>query len=204
MPLYVPPHFRSADPALAERLMREYEFATLVCGDGPWITHLPLVLDADGRRLRGHVAKANGQASFLDGGRATAVFNGPHAYVSPTWYEESPAVPTWNYAVVHATGPTRLLDTDESFAHLDEVLRRYEGVGAETYPDGWLRDKLGGIFAFELEIEECAAKFKMSQNKSTTDHQRVVRMLKERSTTDDLAVAAWMEERGKEDGTWRT
>lgn len=172
--------------------MREHEFATLFSSEGPWITHLPLILDEDGTCLRGHMARANGHAARLDGEDATAVFHGPHAYVSPSWYEEDPAVPTWNYAVVHASGPTRHLDPYESVAHLDEVLLRYEGGGKRTLPESWLHDKVRGIVAFELKIERLDIKLKMSQNKSDGDRARVVERLQDRAHGDDASVAEWV------------
>ena len=194
MPIYIPPHFQTSDRSLAEDVMRRFEFATVVTAGegGPWITHVPLVLDAGGDVLRGHVARANGQTGSLEGGRASAVFHGPHAYVSPTWYDEDPAVPTWNYIVVHATGPTRHLGRDEAAAHLDEVFARYEGTGVASLPADWFDSKLRGIVAFELQIETLECKAKMSQNKSWEDRKRVVERLRERGQGDDSAVAEFV------------
>src|SRR4051794_30428541 len=102
--MYIPSAFRIDDPATLQAFMRKYSFATLVTADAePFVTHLPLLLDANHGRhgtLVGHVAKPNPHWQ-MDHERLTsvAIFHGPHAYVSPTWYRsKSPAVPTWNYA----------------------------------------------------------------------------------------------------------
>ena len=114
MSLYVPAAFGAVDRCAAVRLMHDHAFATLITphGDEPLLTHLPLVHIADCEphgSLLGHFARANPHASNVDARESIAVFQGPHAYVSPSWYG-APAemVPTWNYAVVHAHGVIEL------------------------------------------------------------------------------------------------
>ena len=115
--MYVPKHFDPADPAWCHALMARESFALLVSTgtDGlPFATHLPLLLDADRGpqgTIVGHLARANPHARLLAEGRPTlAVFQGPHAYISPGWYATHPSVPTWNYVAVHATGRPRLVE----------------------------------------------------------------------------------------------
>src|ERR1700722_19988802 len=105
--MYVPAHFTESDPAVIERLIRENGFGLLVSGGGgaTIATHLPLTyhpeIGAQGV-LRGHVARANRQwRDFEPSGPALAIFSGPHAYISPRWYQPGPSVPTWNYEAVH-------------------------------------------------------------------------------------------------------
>jgi len=114
--MYLPKPFREDDPARLHALIRAHGFATLISErDGePFASHLPLLLDAErGPRgtLLGHMARANPQWRSFDQGRAAlAIFHGPHCYVSPSWYANAPAVPTWNYAAVHAYGRPRVLE----------------------------------------------------------------------------------------------
>src|SRR5687767_2413514 len=112
--MYVPAAFRATDTAALHGLMRRYSFATLItAGEEPFVTHLPLLLDAEPGEgvLIGHFARPNPHWQ-LDHARhlSVAVFHGPHAYVSPSWYRSgAAAVPTWNYATVHAWGRLSLL-----------------------------------------------------------------------------------------------
>src|SRR5437868_7041638 len=106
--MYIPAHFREDDPERLHSLIQEYSFGMLVtCEVGrPFASHLPFLLDT-GRgpqgTLRAHLARANPQwQSFASGQEALVIFQGPHAYLSPSWYETHPSVPTWNYAAVHA------------------------------------------------------------------------------------------------------
>jgi predicted FMN-binding regulatory protein PaiB len=115
MTLYMPPHFRVDDRAALARFMDENGFATLVshAAGGLSVSHVPLLVEAEGDALRllGHVARNNDHWRALEAAdEVLAIFHGPHAYVSPTWYAQHPSVPTWNYAVVHAHGKARLMD----------------------------------------------------------------------------------------------
>jgi transcriptional regulator len=175
MTLYVPPHFRVEDRAAAVALMRDNAFATLVTsgGAGLHVSHIPFVVEEEEGELRllGHLARANPQWPALEGAReAVAIFQGPHAYVSPGWYRHHPSVPTWNYAVVHARGALELMDD----AGLHDLLLRlsatYEAGRAKPwrmselpaeYVDGMLRNIVG----FTLRVESLDAKFKLSQNR---------------------------------------
>src|SRR5579884_840207 len=114
--MYIPKHFAVHDPAWIRAFIDEYRFATLVTlADGePFATHLPLLYEpgaGPNGLLRGHMARANPHWKSFEGSIQLAIFTGPHAYVSPTWYETAgPAVPTWNYTAVHAYGKARVVD----------------------------------------------------------------------------------------------
>jgi transcriptional regulator len=109
--MYIPRHFDVTDPAWNHALIRAHSFAVMITADDvgtPFATHLPFLLD-DTRgpkgTLRGHVARGNPHWRYLASGRPTlVVFARAHAYVSPSWYASGPAVPTWNYVAVHASG----------------------------------------------------------------------------------------------------
>src|SRR5690349_15724629 len=113
--MYLPPAFQQTDTEIIQRFIGEYSFATLVT-EGPqglFASHLPLMLDpSEGKHgtILGHMARANEQwQHFTDGKEILAIFTGPHAYISPNWYVSKVAVPTWNYAVIHAYGQPRLI-----------------------------------------------------------------------------------------------
>jgi transcriptional regulator len=131
----------------------------------------------------------------------TAVFLGPHAYVSPRWYEDPRSnVPTWNYAAVHVHGTARRLDDPrEVLALLADLTAEYER-GAETpwsldgLDAGRLENLLRGITAFVVDVEHFESKRKLSQNRSSTDRVRVEEALRRRGAADDHALADLMHE----------
>jgi transcriptional regulator len=175
MTFYVPSHFRIEDRARIADFMREHAFATLISsGDaGLHVSHVPLIVDLDGEamRLRGHLARANAQWEALEAAReVTAIFHGPHAYVSPTWYATHPSVPTWNYAVVHANGKARLTDEAELHEIVTELSAKYEAGNSPPWklsaqPAAFVSSMLGMIVGFEIEVARVEGKFKLSQNR---------------------------------------
>ncbi len=208
--MYRPAHFVEDNRATLRELMRRYDFATLVtmAGDAPVATHLPLLID-DGRgangTLLGHVSRANKQwRSFGDGPESLAIFQGPHAYVSPRWYATHPLVPTWNYAVVHAYGtPVIVDDADAKLAIIERLVTTQESVMPEPWrvddiPGDYREVQLLGIVAFEIEITRLEGKFKMSQDKQPADRAGVIAALEARDDPlghDVARIMAAREER---------
>jgi len=204
--MYVPRHFEVADPAWCHALMRAQSFAFMTTADDagtPFATHLPLLVD-DTRgqlgTLRGHVARANPHWRYLAAGRPTlVVFAGAHAYVSPSWYEQHPAVPTWNYVAVHATGTGVLVeDPARVSALLADLVHAYEGAGAaaawsfELLPDDYVAGMQKGIVAFEIPIARLEGKAKLSQNRAEVDQARTREALGRLDDPLARAVAAMM------------
>ena len=200
--MYVPPHFAEDDPATLHAFVERHSFALLVSQvDGePFATHLPLLLDrAAGPHgtLLGHVARANPQWRTLAGQTALAVFSGPHAYVSPTWYEAANVVPTWNYTAVHASGRAELVEERDA---LLEIVRRTTEVYEAGMPRPWVFDPatlfadrlLPQIVGFRLPIERLEGKFKLNQNHPAERREKVARALEERGGEDALGVAGLM------------
>jgi transcriptional regulator len=178
---YIPKHFRVDDRDALVAFVQANAGA-----DGLDVSHVPLhlVRAADGAmKLLGHVARANVHWKSLEAGRETlAIFNGPHAYVSPGWYANHPSVPTWNYATVHARGTARLMD-DEALKRLIDTLSAYYESGREKpwrmadltteYVDMMVR----AIVGFEIEVASLEGKFKLSQNRKADDIARVIAAL---------------------------
>lgn len=204
MSVYIPRPFAPREPAQVARLVAEHPFATLVTAVGaePQLSHVPLQFDpADGPHgtLLGHMARANPHWRHFGDGPSVAIFHGPHAYVSPSWYAEpAAAVPTWNYCVAHLHGTAELMDTDrDKRALLDTMVQRYEAARAQPWSlqlEGRaLEALLGAIVGFRLRIERVEAKFKLSQNRSVEDRERVIDRLRAEGYADANATAAWME-----------
>lgn len=200
--MYIPEHFRERDAERIEQFLRTWPFALLICVcDGqPQVTHLPLVYGADGAgapRLSGHLALANPQARELEtADQALAVFRGPHAYVSPSWYER-PGVPTWNYAAVHVRGRIEAVTCREELSQLVGLMTRtFEGEsnGRWDWPEHaeYFDAMLDHIVGFHLYVEQVEAKFKLGQNRSQADRQGVVRHLVAEEDSNALALAELM------------
>jgi transcriptional regulator len=201
--VYQPPLFTARDAAATGQVIRDYPFATLITARAPepQVSHLPLLLHPEPRpsgELIGHMARANPHWRQFADGPTMAVFQGPHEYISPSWYAEpESAVPTWNYAVVHVHGQVNLVEgRDETLAVLDELVDRFES----SRPRPWrlqlkgrqLEAMVGAIVAFRMVIERTDTKLKLSQNRSAIDRQRVVDGLRAENTDIASATADWM------------
>ena len=187
--MYSPAHYSEDRSDLIFEVIKEYGFATIITQgtDGPFISHLPLILEViDGKRtLIGHCARANPQwKHFTAGQLLTVVFNGPHAYISPSWYQPRPDnVPTWNYASVHVQGTATVhLEPSRIYEVLQKSVTQFE----DLYQTGWqlpptpnqeLETLINGIVAFSIEIKSVHAKFKLSQKQDATDRDTVMKQL---------------------------
>ncbi|ARQ02155.1 FMN-binding negative transcriptional regulator [Pseudorhodoplanes sinuspersici] len=206
--LYIPPHFREADKDRLHAEIARIGFATLttVGPDGPLISHLPVVLDktigAFGQ-LRCHVARANRQWRDSDFSKAAlAVFMGPDAYVSPSWYpskkEHGKAVPTWNYVSICARGRIEVVqDRDELAAHVAELSNLHEAAFPEPWqindaPPDYLERQLKGIVGFRFTIDALEGKMKLSQNRSEADRSGVAAGLSVSPDASAQAIAGMM------------
>jgi len=203
MSLYTPPLFDARDRAAISRLMHDHPFATLVtpAADEPRVSHVPLLLVSNCEphgTLIGHFARANPHWQAARNARSVAIFHGPHAYVSPAWYAEpAQAVPTWNYATVHAHGVMELIDDPvETRGVLDALVQRFEGPRERPWQFAMPtreRDALvRGIVAFRLRIKRLDAKFKLSQNRNAADRERVMTALAAEPYHEAHSTAAWM------------
>ncbi len=203
--MYLPPPFRETRPGALAALIRDYNFGTLVTHgpEGLAASHLPFLYDPERGphgTLRAHMARANPQwPDFAGGEEALAIFQGPHAYVSPSWYTVSPAVPTWNYAVVHAYGVPRVIDDEGLRALLEELVRTHEaGFAApwrfDSLPDEYVERQARAIVGFEIPVTRLEGKFKLNQNRSEADHERVIAALSDASDSLRPAVGEMMRE----------
>lgn len=202
--MYVPPAFQDNDIESIRATIRIARLASLVTAtaDGPVATPLPLFLDeTEGDRgvLYGHMAKANPQWRYAPIGEALAMFTGPEAYVTPSWYatkqETGKVVPTWNYIAVHAYGPVeffhepeRLLDAVTRLTNLHEQPRA-EPWAVNDAPADFIAAQLRGIVGVRIPVARFEGKRKMSQNRPEADRIRVVAGLAASEKPQDREVA---------------
>ena len=201
--MYVPSSFAVSDEKVLESFIERYDFATLTSSSSSGLvaSHIPIMFRrwAGKAVLVGHVARANSHWRAFDGNaEALAIFHGPHAYVSPTWYATSPAVPTWNYAAVHVYGKPRAReDADFTAAALRDLVARHEGARAkpwrtEDLPADSYERLAGAIVAFDMPIDRIEGKFKLGQNRSEGDRLGMLKGLDAENSPDAEALAEFI------------
>jgi transcriptional regulator len=197
--MYIPEHFRVTDEDALARFIDRYAFGTLVTSDAgrPFASHVPFLHDRGRGVLHAHLARANPQwRHFASSAEALAIFQGPHGYISPTWYAE-PGVPTWNYTAVHVYGSARTIeDRDATAVHVEALAARYERGNEKPWVPDYDPRRLGGIVAIEIRITEIQGKFKLSQNRSAADRAGVVAGLDAAGTPEALELARLVQTAG--------
>jgi transcriptional regulator len=209
--VYLPPAFSETRTEVLLEHIERHEFGLLVshgregANAGLIASQIPFLLERrdGGLYLQGHLARANPQLADLDtGSEALAIFQGPHAYISPSWYEAGPAVPTWNYATVHAYGIARTIaDPGWLRGLLRRLTERHEAREPappwrmQDLPEAYLDSMLNGIVGIEIAVSRLDGKFKLSQNRPAADRPRIVAALERRDDADSQAVARLMRER---------
>lgn len=141
------------------------------------------------------MARANPLWKEFDGQRVLAIFQGPHSYVSPTWYQTAPAVPTWNYTSVHCYGNVSLLSVDELRIVMEALVHKFEPTlqaQKEIMPRAFIERKLKGIIGFKIEIEEFQAKEKLGQHRSQADQRGTLQGLINSQSSESVALADYM------------
>lgn len=202
--MYLPAAFKEENRDRLLDFIEQHSFGVLVSqlDNTPFATHLPFLVernDSGPCALIGHMARANPQSTQAEGQTVLSIFSGPHAYVSPTWYEAPNTVPTWNYAAVHTTGPFKIVaDPIEAEAIVAKTVHFYEANQASPWrfePSDYYRKLLQSIVAFKIEIVTLEGKFKLSQNQSAERQSKVFAALRSSPDPNDTAVAALMKQR---------
>ncbi len=202
--MYSPAHYQEERSDLILESIRRYSFATIITmgKEGPFVSHLPLILEGEGesQTLIGHCARANPQwRHFAEGQEVTAIFHGPHAYISPAWYLPLPDnVPTWNYVAVHVKGSAQIVENHtDAYRILKTVVRHFES----EYGTGWslpahanteLEALVKAIVAFRIDIKDVQAKFKLSQKQTAADRENVIEQLPKFAGPEGSAVSEYM------------
>ena len=207
--MYIPKVNEETRIPVLDHLMRSHPLASLVTmgASGLFATHLPVVLHRDSDTqavLRGHMSRANRQWREHDPAvQALAIFSGPEHYITPNWYPEKAAtrrvVPTWNYAVVHAYGPLRIIeDPAWLLAHLNSLTDTHEASSATPWnvsdaPAEYIESMAKGIVGIELDIERLEGKWKVSQNHNERTRASVAEGLETLGTEESIAMKALVE-----------
>jgi transcriptional regulator len=202
--MYLPRAFAVKDIPELHAFMEQFSFASLVTqNDAKLIaSHIPFVLDREegaSGRLRGHVAVRNPQLAHLNtGSEALVMFQGPHSYISPSWYVSQETVPTWNYTAVHAYGRPRMLDRAGLILLLKDLVHQNERLLEPPWDfdpqAAWVEKMLPEIAAFEIPIERLEGKFKLNQNRTLADRRRVVEILSASQDPEQRRMAELIEQ----------
>ncbi|RNF40361.1 FMN-binding negative transcriptional regulator [Planococcus salinus] len=208
--MYIPKFYRVNNMEEVREFIEQNAFGTLITTQKgrPIATHLPMQLrrENDYYYLTGHFAYGNPQWRTLEESEEILVtFQGPHAYISSSWYEQE-NVPTWNYQAAHVYGMARLLSEDELKQDLTRLLETYEKhreqpVLWETMSSGLLEKELKGIVGFKLKITEIQAAYKLSQNRSDADYQNIIGQLRKEDYAGSKQIADVMQTRKPGDAT---
>jgi transcriptional regulator len=200
--MYTPSSFEESDRNKLFDFIEQHSFGLLVCDhEGePFATHIPFLVDrsaAPDGCLSGHMARANPHWKQAADQRVLAVFSGPHAYISPTWYQSENVVPTWNYVAVHVYGKFCPIHDDQT---LMQILRRSVEVYEAPMKEPWRLDAesdfnktlVRSIVGFRIEISHIEGKWKLSQNQPRERRQKVAAELDRSADRDARAIASLM------------
>jgi transcriptional regulator len=208
--MYIPKHNEETRVSVMHSLIVSSPLGTLVTlgASGLIASHIPMVLEDDGSQfgvLKGHISRANTQwrdlVSTVD---ALAIFAGHHHYITPNWYpgtkEHGKEVPTWNYVVVHAYGPLRVIhDTHWLLINVEKLTNIHEAASPTPWkvsdaPHDYIQSQLKGIVGIEIPIQRLQGRWKLSQNRTERDRKCVIEGLAELNTPESLAMRALVEE----------
>ena len=197
--MYIPTLNRVEDQEAINAFIHGHSFATLITNSEGRIvaSHLPVLLDESANVLRSHMARANEQWKHFGTEEVLCIFHGPHAYISPSWYEQQHTVPTWNYAVVHVYGKPSLLDEEDLKQIVLDTTAKFES----TMPSPWkiplskkeIAAMLKAIVGFNIAISRVEAKFKLGQNRSKEDQDKMLRSLKAAPDAESRALAQFIQ-----------
>jgi transcriptional regulator len=186
--MHIIKYFREENRDKILEYIRQNDFATLVANDGekPVASHLLMEIIEEGEHLRinGHMSRANPLWKLFEKNlEVLVIFQGPHTYISPTWYNHV-NVPTWNYQSVHVYGkPNMVTDKTETYGILKRLTDRYEtstSYKLETLPQDFVEKEMRGVAAFQIDVTQIEANYKLSQNRDDESYRSIVDHLEQR------------------------
>lgn len=197
--MYIPKHFTIQDEETKYEMIEQNSFATLFSqhnGD-PYATHLPLLLNRETLTLSGHFARPNEQWKDSGNQQVLAIFQGPHSYISPSWYETNKAVPTWNYVAVHVYGELEIVeDEQELIDSLQDLVHKYENpkstYSLNNVDPNYMEGLSRGIVGFRIKINKIEGKAKLSQNHSVERRELVIEELEKVGSEGSRGIAGLM------------
>jgi len=182
--MYIPKHFEITDSDEIFAFVKANAFGQLVSSVNGQLfsSHLPFLISEDKTTLICHVAKQNPQWEDIESQEVLVTFQGPHDYISPSWYD-SPGVPTWNYQAVHIYGKPQIITDSEQLKNTVETLTKtYESTTEQPWTPKYKGSLLNIIVGIEIEITNIQCKYKLSQNRSISDQEKIIRALKKRGS----------------------
>ncbi|EJQ59410.1 transcriptional regulator [Bacillus mycoides] len=197
--MYIPKHFTIQDEETKYEMIEQNSFATLFSqhNGAPYATHLPLLLNKATLTLYGHFARPNEQWKDSGNQQVLAVFQGPHSYISPSWYETNKAVPTWNYVAVHVYGELEIVeDEQELIDSLQDLVHKYENpkstYSLNNVDPNYMEGLSRGIVGFRIKINKIEGKAKLSQNHSVERRELVIEELEKVGSEGGRGIAELM------------
>ncbi|MCM3643811.1 FMN-binding negative transcriptional regulator [Priestia megaterium] len=199
--MYIPKYFKVNDEQIMYDFIEDNGFAILFSyhNEKPYATHLPLMLSRKEKALYGHFARPNQQWKDAEDQEILVVFQGPHCYISPSWYETNQAVPTWNYEAVHVYGTMKMIEEPaELLELLSKMVAKYERPSS-TYTlnnvdPAYMNGLSKGIVGFKIDITKMEGKQKLSQNHSVERQQLVIEKLEQASRGNEQKIAELMKQ----------
>jgi transcriptional regulator len=197
--MYIPKYFKMDNDEVMYDFIEKNSFAILFSQHNgePYATHLPLLLNKEEGFLYGHFARQNQQWKDIVGQNVLAIFQGPHCYISPSWYETKQAVPTWNYVAIHVYGQLEIVeDEQEVFEALSDMVSKYEKPDSfyhlENVDENYIKGMSKGIVGFKIQINKIEGKAKLSQNHPEARQDLIIKQLENSVNQNNIHIAQLM------------
>ncbi|WP_396278999.1 FMN-binding negative transcriptional regulator [Bacillus paralicheniformis] len=202
--MYIPKYFKVENVDEILDFVQKNSFGTIVTTEQgkPIATHLPLGFNkkGDDYYITGHVSFGNLQwRTFETCQDVLVMFQGPHAYISSSWYGHE-EVPTWNYQAIHIYGQASILERDELIEELTIMMGKYEKhrenpILWDNLSPQLLERQLKAIVGFKIKVEDIQAAYKLSQNRNDTDYMNIIDQLQNEGDPHAEQLAAVMKKR---------
>ncbi|WP_316633885.1 FMN-binding negative transcriptional regulator [uncultured Flavobacterium sp.] len=198
--MFIPNMFEFESEAAKIAFMKQYSFATIITNKDnvPIATQLPFIINERSGKLilSAHFAAVNEQTKYIEANTSLVIFSEPHAYISPSHYDQQQSVPTWDYITVHAYGKAKIItDEDSKIKALEQMIQFYEKDYMKqwnTLSDKFKKGMIRGIVAFELEVSDLQGQKKLSQNKSEIERKRIIQELEKSTNTVEKDLASYI------------
>jgi transcriptional regulator len=197
--MYIPKHFNIDNEEVIYDFIEKNSFATLFSQHNgePYATHLPLLLNREEGFLYGHFARQNQHWKDIADQKILVIFQGPHCYISPSWYETNQAVPTWNYVAIHVYGKLEIVEEEKDvFDSLVDMVNKYEKPDSsyhlENVDENFIKGMSKGIVGFKIQINKIEGKAKLSQNHPTERQELIIKQLENSKDQNNIHIAELM------------
>ncbi len=192
--MYTPAYAKNENEEDLKGFIRKNGFGIVVSTveEKLWATHIPLILV--GNKLQGHVSRGNKQwCALSQNEEVMVIFQGPHTYVSSSWYDHE-NVPSWNYVAVHVYGKPHMQSEEELIESLRQLTNKYEKestcpVSVDTMSEKFLHGELRGTIGFEITVDRIEASYKLSQNRDEKNHTQIISELEKRGDENSVSIA---------------